>query len=276
MPRSRVNGVELYYEMTGSAGDPLVLVHGSWGDHHNWDAVVPALARSFRVLTYDRRGHSQSERPPGQGSVREDVADLAALVEHLGLAPAHIMGNSLGGAIVLRLATERPKLYRSLIVHEPALIALLANNPANGPLVAGVLERLQGVEERLSAGDAEGGARFFVEEIALGPGTWAQLPPEMRRTFIANAPTFLDEMRDPEVATMALSALADFSCPALLTQGDQSPPMFARILDIVAAAMPQAERRTLAGAGHVPHVTHPELYVHLVSEFIRGATAATG
>jgi pimeloyl-ACP methyl ester carboxylesterase len=68
MSTARVNGVSLHYELTG-AGDPLVLVHGSWGDHHNWDPVVPALAESFQVLTYDRRGHSQSERPDGQGSV---------------------------------------------------------------------------------------------------------------------------------------------------------------------------------------------------------------
>jgi pimeloyl-ACP methyl ester carboxylesterase len=90
VPRDTVNSVGLYWERTGESGDPLVLVHGSWGNHHNWDVVVPGLSRSFRVLTYDRRGHSQSERPTRTGSVLEDVADLAALIEHLRLAPAHI------------------------------------------------------------------------------------------------------------------------------------------------------------------------------------------
>jgi pimeloyl-ACP methyl ester carboxylesterase len=276
MPRSRVNGVELFYEVTGTTGEPLVLVHGSWGDHHNWDAVVPALARSFRVLTYDRRGHSQSERPPGQGSVREDVADLATLVEQLGLVPAHLVGSSFGGVIVLRLATERPDLFRSLIVNEPPLPALLSADSANGTLMAGMQERIGSLAERLQAGDTEGGARFFVEELAFGPGAWGQLPPELRQTFIANAPTFLDELRDPEATTMTVAGLAQFSHPALLTQGEQSPPMFARILDIVAAAMPRAERRTLPGAGHAPHVSHPELYVQIVSEFVRVAMAAAG
>src|SRR4051794_21850733 len=95
MSTARVNDVELYYELSG-AGDPLVLVHGSWGDHHNWDPVVAALADSFRVLTFDRRGHSASERPPGQGSVFEDADDLTELIEHLDLAPAHVAGNSFG------------------------------------------------------------------------------------------------------------------------------------------------------------------------------------
>jgi pimeloyl-ACP methyl ester carboxylesterase len=63
----RVNGVELYYELSGS-GEPLVLVHGSWGDHHNWDAVAGSPAQSFQVLTFDRRGHSASERPAGKAA----------------------------------------------------------------------------------------------------------------------------------------------------------------------------------------------------------------
>src|SRR5262245_21244554 len=93
MPRVRVNGVELVYEVAGD-GAPLVLVHGSWTDRSNWQAVVPGLAPAFRVVTYDRRGHSQSERPPGQGSRREDEDDLAALLGALDCVPAHVLGNS--------------------------------------------------------------------------------------------------------------------------------------------------------------------------------------
>src|SRR5207249_9962497 len=100
---AHVNGADLFYEVTGD-GDPLVLVHGSWGDHNNWAAVVPGLAESFRVITYDRRGHSQSERPPGEGSRREDENDLGALLESLDVAPAHVGGNSFGASIVLGLA----------------------------------------------------------------------------------------------------------------------------------------------------------------------------
>ena len=80
MPIDKINGVGIFWELTGTGGEPLVLVHGSWGDHHNWDKVVEELSENFRVLTYDRRGHSQSERPPGQGSVEEDIADLTGLI----------------------------------------------------------------------------------------------------------------------------------------------------------------------------------------------------
>ena len=82
-----VNGVRLAYEIHGTGEIPLVMVHGSWFSRRNWDPVVPKLAESFRVVTYDRRGHGESDQTSGQGSVSEDVADVAALIEHLGLAP---------------------------------------------------------------------------------------------------------------------------------------------------------------------------------------------
>lgn len=270
MPDAIVNGIRLHWQRTGETGDPLVLVHGSWGDHHNWDLMVPALAKSFRVLTYDRRGHSRSERAPGQGSVREDVADLAALVEHLDLAPAHVVGNSFGGVIALRLAAERPDLFRSLLVHEPPLLGLLDDPAARGQLQA-VGERMRAVLDLLGGGQVEAGARQFMETIAFGPGAWAQFPPELRDTFVFNAPTFVDEERDPESRTLDPSALARFARPALLTQGERSEPFFALILDRLAPVFPAAERRTLPGSGHVPQVTHPEDYVRVIETFIAGA-----
>ena len=114
MPEAEVNGIGLYYEFKGS-GEPLALVHGSWGDATSW-GLVAGLAESFRVLAYDRRGHSRSERADTPGSVDEDGDDLAALLEALDLAPAHVATNSWGGNIALRLATRRPDVFRSLSV----------------------------------------------------------------------------------------------------------------------------------------------------------------
>jgi len=130
MPTEKINGVHIYFELLGKGGDTLVLVHGSWGDHNNWGLVAGELSKTFRVLTYDRRGHSQSERPPGQGTVSEDVKDLIALTEHLGIAPAHIVGNSFGAAIVLKTAAARPDIFKTLIVHEPPLFGILKDNEA--------------------------------------------------------------------------------------------------------------------------------------------------
>src|SRR5712675_530062 len=158
MTTARINGVRLFYEVSGNGEIPLVLVHGSWGSHHNWDMVVPKLAEAFRVLTYDRRGHSESERPTGQGSVREDVADLGALIEHLGLGPAWVAGNSFGASITLRLASERPDLLRGIAAHEPPLFSLLAKDPSLAPMLDEVGKMLGAVVERIASGDHAGAA----------------------------------------------------------------------------------------------------------------------
>jgi pimeloyl-ACP methyl ester carboxylesterase len=271
MPTTSINGVELYWQLDGGAGDPVVLVHGSWGDHQNWASVVPALSRSFRVLTYDRRGHSSSERPEGQGSVREDVADLAALIERFDHFPAHIIGNSFGAAVVLRLAGERPELFRSLIVHEPPLFGLLKDDPDAQSALAIVQGRIAGVVEMLAAGDFTGGARQFVETIAFGPGAWPALPQATRDIRIFNAPTFLDETRDPEAREIDLSRLREFPAPALLTIGGQSPPFFPLVIGRIAATLAHAQRRTFADAGHVPHMSHPEEYVRLITSWVQSA-----
>lgn len=266
MPVVRVNGVKLYFEELGE-GDPLVLVHGSWGDHHNWDLVAPELAKSFHVVTYDRRGHSQSERPPSQGTIREDAEDLAALIEHLDLAPAHIVGNSGGSIVTLTLAAARPDLFRTMIVHEPPLFPLLEGKPGASATLDEVGRRVAAVVARLEAGDAEGGARHFVETIAFGPGAWDQLPAETRRTFVFNAPTFLDEIREPNGLAFDLMSLGKFRRPALLSHGTASPPFFPAVVGQIATALPHAERFVFAGAGHVPHLSHPANYVENVRRF---------
>ncbi|RPI91003.1 MAG: alpha/beta hydrolase [Chloroflexi bacterium] len=268
MPTITVNGVQLFHEVSGSSGEPFVLVHGSWVDSHSWDAVVPDLSRSFRVLTYDRRGHSQSERPASSGSIREDVTDLVALIEGLQLAPAHIAGTSLGGSIVLRLAGERPDLFLSMIVHEPPLFSLLADMQNGQGMLQAINARIAVVVELLEANNMEGGAREFVETIAFGPGAWAQLPSEVKKTAIFNAPTFLDEMHDPEAHSIDLARLRNFSKPALLTLGEHGPPFFPPIIEKLAKVLPQAERKTFLGAGHEPEQSDPETYVRTLAEFI--------
>jgi pimeloyl-ACP methyl ester carboxylesterase len=273
MASARVNGVELYYELSGS-GEPLVLVHGSWGDHHNWDSVVAALAESFHVLTYDRRGHSASERPAGQGSVFEDADDLAALIEQLGLAPAHVAGNSFGAVVVLRAATRRPDVFRSLIAHEPPLFPLLVGTELE-PALAEVQRRIDAVVGLLERGDHEDAARLFVDTIAFRPGAWEELlTQEQREVFIANAPTWLDEVRDPDALHMDLGALAGFDEAALLTSGTESAPFFGPVVDIVAERLPRSQRITIEGADHVPHVSVPERYVELVGSFAQTEPSA--
>ena len=261
-----VNGVRLSYEISGTGEIPLVLVHGSWLSRRTWDPIVPQLAKSFRVLTYDRRGHHESEQPSGQGSVRDDVGDLAALIEHLGLAPAWVAGQSFGGSITLRLAGERPDLVRGVIAHEPPLFSLIAGDPAVAPMLDGFAALSAAVSKRIESDDHAGAAEQFFEE-ALGQGMWARFPPEDRKIAIEVAPTYLDEASDPDQIAFDLEWIRQFPRPVLLTQGDQSPPLFAPVITKLAEALPSTEVSTIAGVGHVPHVEDPEAYVEALATY---------
>jgi len=264
MPIAIVNGTRLFWELNGHSGEPIVLVHGSWVDHHMWDKVVPALAQSHRVLTYDRRGHSQSERPAGPYSIRREVEDLAELIEKTRLVPAHIVGTSSGGLIALRLAAERPEMFRSLIVNEPP--CLLSDQ--SDEIAKVVNAQIAEVVTLLAAGRMEQAVRHFVDSIVFGPGAWEQLPLEVRQVAVGNAPTFLDEMRDPEFFAIDSGRLKTFPHPALVMEGERSPPFLRASAHMAAAALPQAERKTFSGAGHEPEDSHPELYVAVVRDYL--------
>lgn len=256
-----INDLRIHVDDSGD-GELVVFVHGSWSDHHAWDAVIAEL-RGRRFVSYDRRGHGSSECPPGQGAVAQDVDDLAALVDALDAGPAHLVGNSLGAQIALRTAIEHPGLVRSLALHEPGFWGLA---PEDDP-VATIVAAVQPALERLAAGAWEDGARLFAEQI-FGPGTWdTVVPAELKRTMVANAPTFLDEERDPDIASLDVDGLARVVAPTLLSDGAESHPAFAVVIERLAALLPHAERATLAGAGHVPHRTHPVDYTALLSSF---------
>lgn len=267
MATSKINGVNLYWERHGMQGPPLIFIHGSWGDHHNWDGVVEDLSKCFAVITYDRRGHSQSERPEGQGTLEEDVSDLIALAGHLKVVPAHIAGNSGGAAVALKAATRMPELFRTLVVHEPPLFGLLKDLPEAQPLLETAGSRIDAVGRLIEKNEYEQAARLFVETIAFGAGAWDTLPEKVRETFVYNAPTFLDETKDPESLEINTRAFSNFTKPVLLSGGTTSPPFFKMVLEQLNRLLPGAERKIFDGAGHVPHLSHPTDYMAAVKEF---------
>jgi pimeloyl-ACP methyl ester carboxylesterase len=263
-----VNGVKLDYRRVGE-GEPLVLVHGSWIDGRTWNAVVPLLSGSFEVVAYDRRGHSRSSCPDRQGSIHEDVDDLAALIEDLGLAPAHAAGVSLGGSIVLRLAATRSELLRSLSVHEPPLFDVLGADIANVPELAELRSHIDAVAALLEAGEAERATRLYFDEVADTPGGWDGLGRERQEALLANASTYLDQCRDPDALGIELDDLAAYTGPALVTYGNVRPPFFRRMAELVAEALPRAASTAIEGSAHEPQVTHPAEYAETIRSFAR-------
>ncbi len=124
MPTARVNGIALHYETAGQ-GEPLLLLHGLGSRGEDWAFQFPAYAERFQVIAPDARGHGRSEKPPGPYSVPMMAADVLGLLDSLGVAPAHVVGLSMGGMIAFQMAVDHPERVRSLTIVNsgPALVA---------------------------------------------------------------------------------------------------------------------------------------------------------
>jgi pimeloyl-ACP methyl ester carboxylesterase len=268
MPVANVNGVRLAYEDEGS-GPPLVLVHGSWTNRHGFDLVAPGLSERFRVVRHDRRGHSESEA--AEGTLQDDAADIAALAEALDLGPFHVACSSRGGVIGLKLAAAQPDVVSSIVCHEPPLTAIVPKDAPQWPQIEAQLANETRVVEMIDAGDHEGAARFFVDEVAFGRGAWDRMTRFLRGMFVENAATYSGEYRDPDVHRVDTDALSKYPGRALLTTSDDSPPWFGVVIEHLAEVLPRVERHVYRGGGHNPQGSRPQEYIDVVGDFVARA-----
>ena len=146
MSYAEVNGLSLYYEEHGS-GEPLILLHGGIGASEMFAAILDDLAGARRVIAVDLQGHGHTadvDRPLRAELMADDIA---ALIEHLGLAQADVLGYSMGGLVALRLAIQHPERVRRLVLvsitfrRDGSFPEVLAAMDAMGPKVADLIKQ---------------------------------------------------------------------------------------------------------------------------------------
>lgn len=276
MPGLKANGVELFYERAGE-GEPVVCTHGAWSNGHAWDSVTEMLVKSFEIIVWDRRGHSRSQDGTVPGSTREDARDLAALIEALATGPVHAIGNSAGGNVVLNLVTLEPDLVKTAAVHEPGPFGLMgeSGDPRYVELTKREELHTDEVIRRIASGEPRRAAEYFVDQVAIGPGGWQQLPDVLKSTMEANASTVPDDIRDGfDIHSVDIEALKTSSVPLLISAGSESPELERGAAQELARLVPAARLETLTGAGHIPHRTHPVEYSAMLADFMVGASVA--
>jgi len=268
VPVRSVGGVGLGYEVHGAGGDPAVLVHGSLVDRHSWDRVVPGLAHSLEVVTYDRRGHGESEHRARPHPVRDDAADLAGLLEALNLYPAHVVAHSYGGAVALRLAIDRPEMVRSLAIHEVPFVGLLAREPSTATEGEALLAGARELRELVRVGELERAARELVGIFSTEPGSWERLPPDVRAAYGRNVAQWAEEFNDPDALVPDVEGCRELMVPTLLTIGGQSPRFLHRIIRALAPMLRNSQVVEIPDAGHSPQLGQPHQFVGLLSTFL--------
>jgi esterase len=259
MPYVVANGIRIYHEEHGE-GDAILCIHGTSSSAMVWrQAAVEQLARLGRVITYDRRGCTRSERPePYQTSVDEQVEDAASLVTALDAVPTIVVGRSYGGGIALGLALRHRELVRALVLLEPA------DNVIDGVPEPWVQD-LERTVEQAAASDPDRVAEALLRSV-LDDEQWAAWPDEFKAMVAANSPAVLAEVRGAPLQVTS-GMLAAIDVPTLLVAGEASPPAFRVNNDRLAAAIPDA-RTVLVGGGHLIDPGDPSV-LEFVGEVLR-------
>lgn len=259
-----VGPATLYVEQHGSGPD-VALVHGVGASSARvWERVLPALAARYRVLAYDLRGFGRSTNPGGVQRIPQHAADLVALLDHFGIARAHLVGYSTGGQIVQEMALAHPDRVRSL--------ALVATN-------AGLPQELHpDYEERLALVEGGGMAAYVERQLgrAFTPAFLATHPEVAdwyRREFQANDPVAYVGLMRNMLRLRLHERLPTLRCPTLVLSGehDRSPMSGRPPLELpreLQRLIPGAELVVLPDAGHYVLVEQPEAFVGALSAFI--------
>ncbi|MBA3343272.1 MAG: alpha/beta fold hydrolase [Gemmatimonadaceae bacterium] len=257
MPVQRVGDLNVYYEIAGD-GEPLLLIHGLGSCTEDWEAQVSELARSFRVITYDVRGHGRTGKPPGPYSVVQFAADSAGLLEALGIGPVHVVGLSMGGMIAFQMMADYPDIVRSAIIANSGP-ALVPQNNAQRRMLSQrkLLVRLLGMR-RWGA--------ILAKRLFPLPGHAA-----LRNTFTLrmsrnNKRAYLDT-QNALIGWSVLDRIAAMHHPTLVIAADQDYTPVA-VKEAYAAKMSNARVIVIPNARHAVPMERPEEFNRIVLDFL--------
>jgi pimeloyl-ACP methyl ester carboxylesterase len=242
---SSADGTRIAYEAVGS-GPPVVLVGGAFGTRTDARELAGALSGRFTAAGYDRRGRGDSGDTPPYAPARE-LDDLRAVIAALG-GSAFVFGQSSGGALALDAVAAGLPIPK-LAVYEPPFIV----DDSRPPYPAGFVETLRGLVEAGRRGDAV--AEFWRTGLQLPASEIEkarQAPFWPHLESLAHTLIYDYEILGERIAGRPLpSAWADsIAVPVLLFEGGDSPATLRNVVASLAAILPNATKRTLAGRGH--------------------------
>lgn len=251
------DGMRLFYESHGE-GRPVVLIHGLSGSHEMWKHQVPALARRFRVITLDLRGHGQSDKPPGPYSVPMFAGDVLRLLDHLGIETAVLVGFSMGGGTVQTFALAHPGRVRAL--------GLISTSSEFTPELRASFYECADVAER------DGMAPLAEPLVAswFAPEFREQHPDEfqlnVRTTLTTDPKAFAASARANAVRNWT-DQLHRITCPVLFVGGELDAAGPVRNAEIYRRHLRDLEVHIIPGVSHLLPLEAPDRFNRILLDF---------
>jgi 3-oxoadipate enol-lactonase len=255
LPTHNLNGADLYYEVTGT-GPWLVFAHGGEGTRLHWWAQVAALQRRFRCVTYDARGFGQSAvgTVPETDNIHRD--DLLALLDHLAIERAHLVGQSMGGLAVSGVAISAPARVDRLV---------MSDTPFNFATAA-LAEWSVMMMDKITNG-------FDVLDHLFAPG-FDQRCPDL--AYLYRGLSRLNPVRDAPRGLEAYEAwrdqpivdYRDFAVPTLFIVGTEDDLTVPWLMRATAEAVGGSTLIEIEGAGHSPYAEQTAIYNDALERFL--------
>lgn len=251
-----ISGAKIYYEECGNSPQSVVLLHDGVLHSAAWDDVWPELCKKFHVIRYDRRGYGRS---PASTEGYFETDDLAALLRHLKVARAAIIGSSHGGEISINFALEHPEMTQELV--------LVGAVVGGMPYSRHFLDRGNVLGKPLEKGDIQGAiAAATNDKYLIAPGNEAAK--KHMAALLAASPQDLTHASFEITPKPALPRLHEIKVRASLLVGDADIPDVHAHAGAIEAGIPRARRVVVSGAGHLMYLEKPKEFAELVSRFI--------
>lgn len=258
MPKTFINGIDLYYNLYGSGG-PILLIHGLGMDQSMWDLQIPEFSRNYQVIIYDLRGHGQSQSPDHPYSIDLFADDLDLFLHYLGLKKAVLLGLSLGGRIALRFALKYPKEVWALI-----LANAQSETPPENAERFRLLAEIARKEGIVRAGEIIFSLPFFQGLAKRRPDRFEKEKGRFFQTSpigFANTCLAIAEMKPMN------DQLAAIQVPTLALAGEEDEP-YLPYLDLYARQIPDCRKAIVPQAGHVSNLENAQAFNEIVGSFL--------
>lgn len=220
-----INALNLYYEIHGSGEEPLVLLHGGMTTLGDFALLLPIFAQTRQVIAFERQGHGHTADIDRPFTLEQWADDTAALLNHLNIKQADILGYSTGGSVALAFALRHPQMVRKLI-----LVSAIYNNEGYYP---GMLEGLK----HAKAENLPPIMREMYAQVAPRPQDWEKLVEKS----VKSAATF---------AGWQKKDMRTINAPALVIAGDSDIVRAEHAVEMY-RLMPNAKLAVLPATDHI-------------------------